>query len=197
MTEDPSSLPVGADHDDALALSSRAGLPDALRVLYERFPREEWEGHQNFQGLVSFWMQRHLMFRNLMGQLQTDLEAVVDRKISFDSYAPRLSRLGGMLLEQLHGHHQIEDHHYFPQLVRLDDRLVRGFDLLESDHEAMDGLLAEFADGANAVLRAGPGGEETTDFEGRLAGFGKLLERHLTDEEDLIVPVVLSTGFRG
>ena len=45
---------------DDLKLDVRTGLPDALRVLYETYPREVWEGHQNFGGLVAFWLDRHM-----------------------------------------------------------------------------------------------------------------------------------------
>ena len=113
--------------------------------------------------------------------------------MDFQAYAPRLSQYGGTLLNELHGHHQIEDHHYFPKLVKCDARLEQGFELLEADHAAMDGLLHSMAEGANAVLAGG----EAAAFVGRIDSFATLLERHLTDEEEIIVPVILHTGFRG
>ena len=54
-----------ADLPDDLALGVRAGLPDALRVLLADYPREGWESHPHFTGLVRFWLDRHLMFRPL------------------------------------------------------------------------------------------------------------------------------------
>ena len=57
----------------------------------------------------------------------------------------------------------------------------------------MDGLLHGMADAANAVLKGGSVGA----FSERLADFNSLLERHLTDEEDIVVPVVLHSGFNG
>ena len=179
--------------NEALALDRRARLPDALRVLVEAYPRAQWETHENFGELVRFWMQRHMMFRQLIDLLRQDAQRFTDRQIDFETYAPRLSHYAGTLLNELHGHHQIEDHHYFPKLITLDARLERGFDLLESDHDAMDGLLHGMANGANAVLQGGEGGA----FLDQLKGFGDLLERHLTDEEDIVVPVILDTGFRG
>ena len=181
-----------------LLLETRTGLPDALRVLVEEIPRETWEAHPNFGGMVQFWLERHLMFRRLLDTLETDLQAVTNKDMSGPHYAQRLSRFGGMLLNQLHGHHQIEDMHYFPQLVRLDARIEQGFDLLEADHGAMDGLLNGMAEAANAVLQAGPEAHrEIGAFEQTLSGFGKMLDRHLIDEEEIIVPVILKTGFDG
>ena len=176
-----------------LSLAERQGLPDALRVLVEAYPRADWDRHANFGELVRFWMQRHAMFRQLIDVLQTDARRAMASDIAIDAYRPRLSRYGGLLLNELHTHHQVEDHHYFPQLVTLDARLERGFELLESDHGAMDGLLHQMAEGANAVLQGG----EVGPFLDRLSGFGTLLERHLTDEEEIVVPVILDTGFKG
>jgi iron-sulfur cluster repair protein YtfE (RIC family) len=178
---------------DTLSLEKRTGLPDALRVLAQDFPRDMWREHPNFAGLVQFWMQRHMMFRELTGRLRDDARKLSDKRIDFADYAPRLSRYGSTLLNELHGHHQIEDHHYFPHLVGLDNRISRGFDLLETDHEAMDGLLHELAERANQVLKTGKPG----DFHERLGHFSALLERHLTDEEDIVVPVILKSGFTG
>ena len=177
----------------SLELKERNGLPEALRVLADAYPRMQWEAHPNFGELVRFWMQRHSMFRELVNVLSTDAQNVISGGLDFQSFAPRLTQYGGTLLNELHMHHQIEDHHYFPQLIKLDQRLERGFDLLESDHEAMDGLLHDFAQGANAVLKGG----DASIFLERLDEFSRLLDRHLTDEEEIIVPVILDSGFRG
>ena len=176
-----------------LDLSARDGLPPELQVLLREVPRADWPGHPEFSGLVQFWLDRHGMFRQLLDLLTADVQALADRRIDFPAYAPRLSRFGGMLLNELHGHHQIEDHHYFPRLAQIDRRIARGFDLLDADHHAMDAALHDLAEGANGVLKGGPAGR----FGDRLAGFARLLGRHLTDEEDLIVPVILKSGFRG
>jgi hemerythrin-like domain-containing protein len=144
--------------------------------------------------MIQFWMERHRMFRHLTLVLRQDARKFADAGMEFEHYAQRLSHYGGTLLNQLHGHHQIEDAHYFPQLIRLDQRLERGFDLLESDHTAMDGVLHGLATGANEVLQ---NGGEVGAFLDQLDQFEALLERHLTDEEDIVVPVVLHTGFSG
>jgi hemerythrin-like domain-containing protein len=169
------------------ALNDRDGLPEPLKVLLADYPREAWEAHPQFTGLVQFWLERHLMFRRLQAALEEDLQAAVDGKMDPQSHMSRLSRLGGMLVNQLHGHHQIEDMHYFPTLSSLDPRLVHGFTILDKDHHALDELLANFTDGANSVLQGG----EAEAFQPHLIQFGGFLERHLWDEEDIIVPVLL------
>lgn len=101
-----------------LDLQSRAGLPKALRVLVAEYPRTGWQQHPNFNGMVQFWLERHLMFRKLVHALEMDVRSVLDRNMAFEDYAPRLSNYGGALLNELHNHHHLEDHHYFPQLVK-------------------------------------------------------------------------------
>ncbi|EPX86788.1 hemerythrin domain-containing protein [Salipiger mucosus] len=179
---------------DDLDLKTRSGLPEALRVLLQDYPREAWEADPGFSGLVQFWLERHMMFRRLTEAMQTDAEAEMDGRLDREAMAPRLARMGNMLIEQLHGHHQIEDHHYFPVLSGLDQRLTRGFEILDRDHHAMDGLLDRFARSANGVLQ---GQTETGPFRDELLSFSGMLERHLHDEEDLIVPVILRHGAGG
>ena len=183
---------------DDLSLTDRTGLPDALRVLLEDYPRAGWEDHANFGMLTRFWLDRHLMFRHALALLSRDAEAVVDRRSEPLAYAAALSQLGGRFVAELHGHHQIEDAHYFPILEQKAPEIARGFHLMEADHQQLDPALQDFADTANAALgRIAEGGnakDATAPFATSLQGLGRLLDRHLTDEEELVVPVVLKLG---
>ncbi|MCC5989213.1 MAG: hemerythrin domain-containing protein [Pararhodobacter sp.] len=181
-------------------LEGRSGLPDALRVLLRDYPRESWESHAHFDGLTRFWLERHLMFRSLHSRLLMASRDLLDRRSDPVAFAPRAARLGGFLIEQLHGHHQIEDLHYFPVLAGAEPRLERGFALLDADHNALDGHLHELTQGLNATLRAlhagTHGAGEAGELEKQLALFGRFLDRHLTDEEELVVPVILHHALR-
>lgn len=177
-------------------LETRTGLPDALRVLVRDYPRDLWESHHNFDALTRFWLERHLMFRELMGRLQTDTQGFLDKRTDPGQYARQTARLAGFFLNQLHGHHQIEDAQYFPTLSRIEPRLSGGFDLLDADHHALDGHLHGLADDTNAMLQAmGQGGAAARTAAGtlntRLDGFSRFLNRHLLDEEDLVIPTIL------
>ena len=178
--------------DDSLSLHRRARLPDALRVLLDEMPRAGWEANPNYSQLIAFWLDRHLMFRKVTERLTEETRAALDGGDP-QHYRRALSHLGGHLINGLHGHHQIEDAHYFPVMAALDTPVRRGFDILDADHHALDPLLHGLAEDANAVLRPGEDGltDRIATFHKRLGAFDPFLNRHLEDEEELVVPVLL------
>lgn len=183
-----------------LSLETRTGLPDALQVLLRDHPREAWEADPNFNGLIAFWLDRHIMFRKLGTLLQEESRCVIDAKADPRRFAQAVAHYGGMLVNQLHGHHQIEDHHYFPVLATRDRRIEKGFTLLDADHHALDGHLNRFVDTANTAIGGVTGPDPKAAAAGFLVaaeGLDTLLRRHLDDEEDLIVPVILKYGTAG
>lgn len=183
------------------ALKSRDQLPEALRVLLKEYPRAGWQDDPNFEGLVRFWLDRHMMFRRLMTEMGSATEAMLDKKIAAERYASVLSRYGGMFVNGLHEHHTIEDQHYFPRLSKMDKRITRGFEILDKDHHDLDGLLADFVGNANAVLQNWQNPARLHEESGRLQReirkLEKLIDRHLVDEEELVVPVILRYGAAG
>ena len=77
--------------------------------------------------------------------------------------------------------------------------LARGFDVLEGDHHHIHADMARTAENANALLQALQAdvdklrrcSDAYADASGALI---KGLIRHLDDEEDLIVPLILDRG---
>lgn len=191
-------IPKAADVE-ALALARRSGWPDDLRVLVARYPREQWDAHANLGEMARFWLSRHAMFRELSAaieQITAQFRAQVLPPAEFArQFVPRLQ----FMLDQLNVHHQIEDLHYFPIFRAADARLVRGFDILEGDHHHIHADMARTAENANALLQALRADADTlrrcgdayADSSGALI---KGLIRHLDDEEDLIVPLILDRG---
>ena len=76
-------------------------------------------------------------------------QKVIDDQIDHSRYVSRLSPHARLFVNQLHGHHRIEDNYYSPVLSKRDDRLKRGFELLDADHHALAGQLLGFTDSAN------------------------------------------------
>jgi hypothetical protein len=109
--------------------------------------------HTNLGETARFWLRRHDMFREICGALQSAVsdfkEELVSPREFRNWFAPRLQ----FFLSELHVHHQIEDLSYFPLFRAAEPRLLRGFDVLESDHEHIHEWIAAVADAANAVLR--------------------------------------------
>jgi iron-sulfur cluster repair protein YtfE (RIC family) len=184
-----------------LALVKRDALPDALQVLLREYPRESWQTDPGFNNLIAFWLDRHIMFRRLMAEMRKGTEALLDAKMQANQFGSMVSRYGGMFVQQLHGHHTIEDQHYFPLLVTKDKRIEKGFAILDKDHHDLDEFLSDFVTRANEVI--GVLGERTKlqdaagRFQAELEKLEGLLDRHLMDEEDLIVPVILRYGADG
>ncbi|MEF2550998.1 hemerythrin domain-containing protein [Aurantimonas sp. A2-1-M11] len=184
-------------------LDTRTGMPADLMHLLEKYPREVWTGHRNLGATARFWLQRHDMFRELGEAMQDALLQHREGQVPLDPFrrwfAPRLQ----FFLTQLEEHHQIEDHHYFPVFVRAESRLAPGFELLENDHEVIHEDLMTVVAAANRFLAEETGGGATPPDAARWAGdayadaSGRLLDRlvrHLADEEDLIIPLILDRG---
>jgi hypothetical protein len=184
---------------EALALARRSGWLEDLRALLARYPREQWDSHANLGDMARFWLSRHAMFRELsggIGQITVQFRAGQLPPADFArQFVPRLQ----FMLDQLNVHHQIEDLHYFPIFRDADARLTRGFEVLEGDHHHIHSDMARTAETANALLQALQGdadklrrcGDEYAAASGLLL---KGLMRHLDDEEDLIVPLILDRG---
>ena len=182
-----------------LTLNARAGLPDDLRFLVEKYPREDWQQHANIAGMAGFWLQRHDMFREMGGMLTGGIADYREGRLTarqFASwFAPRLNHFLG----NLDGHHRVEDYQYFPLFAAAERRLQRGFDILDADHHQIHDALESNAATANEFLRSLAESEDRQRFAAdayaaeneRLVA---MLTRHLDDEEDLIIPLILDRG---
>ena len=182
-----------------LHLERRPGLPQDLRYLVAKYPREDWQAHENLHGMASMWLQRHDMFRELGGILSGAIgdyrEGRSDAKAFAAFFAPRLQ----FFLGQLDGHHNAEDQHYFPVFARAESRLRRGFDILDGDHHLIHEALERNAESANGFLRALQEDQDRQRFAadayaGENERLVAMLARHLEDEEDLIIPLILERG---
>lgn len=178
---------------DPTALFTRRGWPDELAILLAAHPRPTWRGHQNLGALSRFWLQRHQMFRELGRALSAAATDLAENRTDPAGFAQAFLPRAKVFLGELHAHHTIEDVHYFPVFRAADTRLARGFDVLEGDHETLDALIHRFAQDANALSRLRPG-EGAREAQTLAATAAQMLEgtlRHLDDEEDLIIPLIL------
>ncbi|MGB0571745.1 MAG: hemerythrin domain-containing protein [Alphaproteobacteria bacterium] len=179
-----------------LSLTVRTALPEGFAFLLAEYPRPVWEGHPNNGQWCQFWLQRHQMFRDYSVALTDACEQLADGKIEaaafHEWFVPRVNFYFG----EIDTHHKVEEYHYFPALAQAEAQMARGIELLEGDHRvvhdrlmaahgavvALDGAIRETpADIASAAPAARDG----------IAALGSGLGRHLEDEEDIIVPLIL------
>ncbi len=182
-----------------LDLDTRNGWPDELRLLLDRFPRATWPPRRDIGAMAKFWLDIHDGFRGFAGKLDAATGDFREGRVTpahFQSwFAPRID----MFLSHLEGHHQIEDHQFFPLFAAAETRLARGFEVLENDHAVIHGAMDRLVETAHGFLTVAPGdsdrlrfaGDAYTEASDRLL---HLLDRHLGDEEDLIVPLILERG---
>lgn len=194
MIETPQS-----DEIEALTLARRSGWPDELRVLLLRYPREQWVAHANLGEMARFWLSRHTMFRELSVAIGQITEQFCSQALSPVEFSRQLIPRLQFLLQQLNVHHQIEDLHYFPIFRAADARLTRGFDVLEGDHHHIHTDMERTANAVNALLRtlrteADTLHQDSNEYADASGALLKGLIRHLDDEEDLIVPLILDRG---
>jgi hypothetical protein len=174
-------------------LDRRDGWSKQLSFLLEKHPRATWpRGHS---ASVEFWLGVH-------ERLRRDCAGLEAASHDHGGAPARLAvvaapRLHG-LVAAMHGHHQIEDFQYFPAFRRTEPRLTRGFDLLERDHadlrRVVDAALAALAGLRSAAERST---EPATlrlaaeRYAGAAAALCRGLVKHLEDEEDLVVPLLI------
>ena len=181
-----------------LDINTREGWPPQLRELAEKYPRRDWQGHPNFDDLTDHWLHIHIGFRRALEMLTVEAQSYLDRSSDPQRMATATSRLAGYLINGLHGHHQIEDSFFFPRLTQMAPSLTMGFETLETDHKELDQRLDLLTNSANKVIRLHSNPvelfESAAEIHKLLQHFERFLNRHLTDEEELIVPVILEHG---
>jgi len=176
---------------------ARPALGEELRFLLRRHPRATWATRADLGALARFWLQRHQAFRELDALLRSGSEAALDERQEPARVRSWLGRQLQLLLWQLEEHHQVEDQHYFPVFCRLEPRLATGFELLERDHGALHEALSGIVGRANAVLAPGDDAAFRAALERYLDAhreLGEGLLRHLDDEEDLVIPLLIERG---
>lgn len=181
--------------------AQRSGWPDELKVLLRQYPRDTWRSSAS--PMARFWLDKHDAFREqgrLLKAAADEFRAGARGPVDLGMWtAPRLQGF----LSALHGHHQIEDFHYFPAFRAAEQRLGAGFDALANDHEQLHADIVNIVESINAFLEAIRAGDDgDADAQKRLGeryadaadGLLARLERHLDDEEDLIIPIMIDRG---
>lgn len=177
-------------------------MPTEMQILLDAYPRDSWEAHPGFRDKTRQWLGAHRMFRQLSASVRQDTETFLDGEKDAEDYAGRLAYRGNALVGNLHGHHGWEDYSYFPELAAADPRFDAGIEILEHDHEVLDTVLDSFTHLANRTIKLVQLDQAAAhDEAGKLHTVAQtieaLLQRHLSDEEELAVPIILHHRLRG
>ena len=184
------------------SVHDRAGLPTEFQTLLHDYPREAWKTHPNFADAIQHWLDVHLYFKRMGAILTKETQSFLDQKRTANEFGARLGHYGNEMVQHLHNHHHWEDHDYFPELSAADNRFDAGLDMLETDHTEMDKILDDFTQVGNRTLKLSEldpakAYEEAGKLLVTTQAIQKFLTRHLADEEDLIVPILLHHKMRG
>ena len=183
-----------------LTVGARNGLPDELLELLRKYPRDQWANDARLHGLAEGWLQRHNLFRELSvltGGMTTDLR---EGRTSPTTFLPLFQRRMGLLLGELDRHHRVEDEYYFPTFAAAAPKLQNGFDILDNDHGVIHGAIHSLGNVSRELIAALSGEVSGRDdnalrvaerLAGEIESFDGTLLRHLEDEEDLIIPLIL------
>lgn len=185
----------------SLRLGERAGLPDDMAYLRDQHPREDWRSHANFGQLADFWLYVHATLRREGDDVSRIVGSFRNREIDENQLKSAFAPMLNAFLQHLDQHHRIEDEVYFPKFRQMDTRLVIGFALLEADHNLIHERLIATVAGARGLLSAlsdpGEGARRAADaYAAEADGLLDLLQRHLADEEELVIPAMLEHGER-
>ncbi|WP_298212231.1 hemerythrin domain-containing protein [Acidovorax sp.] len=166
--------------------------PDLLYLL-EQLPRERWPA-EAAHGTAGVWLSMHASLRHGQQRLETLAQRWLSKDTDWVGFRQEAVPLLDAHLGHLHGHHRLEDQHYFPVMRHAEPRLATGFDLLDSDHQAIDQSVQALHRLQLQLVRANPAEAAAWqcahDLVRELPVCGRLLNRHLADEEDLVIPLL-------
>lgn len=168
-----------------------------MLYLHDAFPRERWTGV--LPETAAFWLQMHAGFRAQQAQMAEAAarwrSGALDPRGLHAALLPTLQAFLG----HLDGHHRVESGHYFPHFRRIEPRIQTGLDLLDRDHDAIHAHLDALYHSAVAFHQATAAqAPDAPDHAHRLTDVLDLaapgLIRHLDDEEDMVIPLMVLKG---
>lgn len=158
--------------------------------LYETLPPAEWFSAE-YVYKTSGWLNIHADIRKRQRILTQISDSYHLGGVEWSEYRSQILPRVNQYIFKLHQHHSIEDNSYFPAFIRMYPQLKTGFEILDRDHVHLDGLLHE--------LQALNGQLATSESEDKalaeqlhktLINVSNLLSQHLSDEEDLVIPIL-------
>lgn len=158
--------------------------------LYDQLPPTDWF-KADYVYKTSGWLNIHADIRQRQRTLIEISGAYRMNNLEWSAYRTQtLPRINQYILK-LHHHHNIEDQAYFPTFIRMYPQLKAGFEILGRDHVHLDALLNELQALNGHLAKSDVEDKALTEqLHQTLVNVSVLLSQHLTDEEDLVIPIL-------
>jgi len=188
--------------ENTLDLRHRQGdLPSEMIALLKDYPKDAWSNNINLGPVTLFWLRKHKMFRDLGADLNRTLAQSAAGKVDLYRNLTPVQHKFQKFFGELHLHHHVEDDHYFPIYLGAAPEMSKGLDLLENDHNFLHVELERTIKATRKMFAVTQKPvqtrhDATSELADAFSSLNRFLKRHLNDEEDIIVPLVLSRGER-
>ncbi|WP_367109713.1 hemerythrin domain-containing protein [uncultured Psychrobacter sp.] len=194
MTDSAQNNPSQQDLDDDL-FSVAPRHPDSRLesdwlFLYEKLPPDQWFS-ADYAYKTSGWLKVHTNIRKRQRILTQISDAYMSGEFDWTEYRSQILKRINMHVLKLHQHHGVEDEGFFPEFVSMYPKLAPAFEILGHDHEYLNELLDTLQAQNDQLARS-----DTEDkvlakqLHDTLVAVTDLLQQHLTDEEDLVIPIL-------
>ena len=179
--------------DDLFSLAPRhpdSRLEADWLFLYNKLPPDQWFA-ADYAYKTSGWLKVHTNIRKRQRILTQISEAYIDGEFDWAEYRSQILKRINMHILKLHQHHGVEDDGFFPEFIRMYPQLQAGFEILGRDHEYLNALLDKLQIQNDALAKSeGEDKALAEQLHETLVKVTDLLQQHLTDEEDLVIPIL-------
>ena len=189
----PNDISQQALDDDLFSLAPRhpdSRLKADWLFLYNKLPPDKWFG-ADYAYKTSGWLKVHTNIRKRQRILVQISEAYISGEFDWSEYRSQILKRINMHVLKLHQHHGVEDEGFFPEFVSMYPKLAPAFEILGHDHEYLNELLYKLQIQNDQLARSEIEDKALAEeLHKTLVAVTDLLQQHLTDEEDLVIPIL-------
>ena len=179
--------------EDLFTLSPRhpdSRLEADWLFLFNKLPPDQWFS-ADYAYKTSGWLKVHTNIRKRQRILTQISAGYQSGEYDWAEYRSQLLKRINMHILKLHQHHGVEDEGFFPEFIRMYPQLQAGFEILVRDHERLDALLDKLQVQNDTLARSEVEDKAlAAQLHQTLVDATDLLSQHLTDEEDLVIPIL-------
>lgn len=179
--------------DDLFSLAPRhpdSRLEAQWLFLYNKLPPDQWFS-ADYAFKTSGWVKVHTNIRKRQRILIQISEAYISGEFDWAEYRSQILKRINMHILKLHQHHRVEDEGFFPEFISIYPQLAPAFEILGHDHEYLNALLDTLQIQNDQLARSEVEDSALAEqLHDTLVKVTDLLQQHLTDEEDLVIPIL-------